>query len=204
MYDFEGFKYFLVVVDCYSSKLFVKPLKKKDSKSVTKAFEEIFKEFKAKIYKLETDRGSEFEATTKRLFKQKKIFFKVKGGKHKANYAERYIYILKRRLFLMLRSELSENWVKYLKVIVEQYNETPLKKLGFLKPNDISSEIDSASVDVNKKNLGITTYTQPSYEQQEQNVERYKSEKFLLQAGDYCYKFFDEKLFDKKYNISVS
>jgi len=203
MYDYNGFRYFLLVVDCFSSKLFVEPLKKRDSLSVTKAFKTIFKEFKSKIYKLESDRGSEFESSTKKFFRQEKIYHKAKFGRHKANYAERYIYFVKRRLYMILRSELSENWVKYIKIVVDQYNKTPLEKLGYLKPNDIKSETDSVSVQLNKKQFGIKTYSQPDFRTQEDNVEVFKSNTKKLQLGDFCYKFFDEKLFDKKYNISV-
>ena len=203
MYDFEGFSYFLLVVDCFSSKLFVEPLKNRDSLSVTKAFKTILKEFKSKIYNIQTDRGSEFEASTRKLFRAEKIYYKAKFGRNKANYAERYIYFVKRRLYMMLRSQLSQNWVKFIKIIVHQYNETPLQKLGFLKPNDIKSEADSVSVEYNKRQFGVTTYNQPNFETQIQNEETFKTKKNRLQVGDFCYKFYDEKLFDKKYNISV-
>ena len=57
MFDYEDYKYFLLVVDAFSSKVFVRPLKSKTSLVVKDAFEHIFQEFNAKIYKLETDRG---------------------------------------------------------------------------------------------------------------------------------------------------
>ena len=57
MFPHNEYKYFLLVIDCYSSKIFTYSLKSKDSKSVRKAFEEIFKEFKAKISVLQTDKG---------------------------------------------------------------------------------------------------------------------------------------------------
>jgi len=89
MYNFEGFKYFLLVVDCFSSQLFVEPLKNKEAITVTKAFKRIFKAFAKPIYKIESDRGSEFQSSTKALFKKHKIYFKFKYGQNKANYAER-------------------------------------------------------------------------------------------------------------------
>jgi len=117
------------------------------------------------------------------------------------NVTFRYIYIVKRKLFMILRSELSEDWPKYIKLVVEGLNNTPLKKLGYLKPIEILNEKTSVDVQVNKKIHNIPTYRQPDFESQVKNVEEYKGE---LQIGDYCYKFYDEKLFDKKYNISVS
>lgn len=203
MFDYEGFKYFLLVVDCFSSKLFVEPLKDKSSASVTKAFKKIFSQFGTKIYKIESDRGSEFKGSTKVLFKKQNIFFKRKFGQHKANFAERYIYYVKRKLFLILRSQLSENWPKFIRDVVNGYNNTPLKKLGFLTPNDIKSEKESVDVQVNKNLQNIETYRQPNLAKQNENKEQYETKKNKLQIGDYCYKFFDEKVFDKKYNISV-
>lgn len=203
MFDYDGYKYFLLVVDCYSSKLFVEPLKDKQSKTVTEAFKLIFKKFNAKILKLESDRGSEFRGSTAQLFKEKRIYFKAKYGKHKANYAERYIYFVKRRLFMLLRSQLSQNWVKYIQIIVNQYNDTPLKKLGFLKPNDIKSDRDTVSVTLSRKLNGIEAYRQPDFKTQAENVERYQNNLKNLKVGDFCYKFYNEQMFDKKYNISV-
>ena len=57
MYTYDNYKYFLLLVDAFSSKVFVRPLKSKSSLEVKNAFEDIFQEFKATIYVLETDRG---------------------------------------------------------------------------------------------------------------------------------------------------
>ncbi len=61
------------------------------------AFEEIFTEFKAKIYVLQTDKGGEFVGCRK-FFKEKNIVFKTKTGNNKASYAENYIFQVKKRL----------------------------------------------------------------------------------------------------------
>ena len=43
MYNYDGFKYFLLVVDGFSSKIFVRPLISKDSSIVAKALEDMWK-----------------------------------------------------------------------------------------------------------------------------------------------------------------
>ena len=121
-------------------------------------------------------------------------------GRNKASFAERYIYIVKRKLYMLLRSQLSENWVKFIKVVVESFNNTPIKKLGYIKPNEIKSERDSVRIDLKKSSNSSSL---PSFTVQQSNQKLYDENKNLLQPGDYCYKFYDEKLFDKKYNISV-
>ena len=60
-----------------------------------------------------------------------------------ASWAERYILTLKRRLYMMLRSELSKNWIHYLPIVTNSLNNSPLESLGFLKPSDIRTEADS-------------------------------------------------------------
>jgi hypothetical protein len=57
MFPYNNYKYFLLVIDCYSSKIFTCPLKSKDSKTVANAFAKIFEEFKADISVLQTDKG---------------------------------------------------------------------------------------------------------------------------------------------------
>jgi hypothetical protein len=60
MFKFEDYNSFLLLVDLFSLKVFVQPLKSKSSQNVKIAFEEIFKDFQSDIHILETDRGSGF------------------------------------------------------------------------------------------------------------------------------------------------
>ena len=88
MFEFDGFKYFLLLIDCFSSKIFTVPLKSKDSEVVSNALKDTFKKFGSQIYELETDKGTEFLGKkTKKIFKEYNILFKVKSGKNKANFA---------------------------------------------------------------------------------------------------------------------
>jgi hypothetical protein len=61
MFKFEDYNSFLLLVDLFSLKVFVQPLKSKSSQNVKIAFEEIFKDFQSDIHILETDRGSGFK-----------------------------------------------------------------------------------------------------------------------------------------------
>lgn len=55
---FNGFKYFLVLIDVFSKHIFALPLKDKSSSSVGEAFQKIYEQFRSPIYKLETDKVS--------------------------------------------------------------------------------------------------------------------------------------------------
>ena len=83
----------------------------------------------------------------------------------------------------------------------EQYS---YKRLGYLTPASINSEIDSVKVSEARKALKIPIYSEPTYKEQQQNQENYiKSEKDLS-IGTYVYRDFNEKLFDKSFDVSVS
>jgi hypothetical protein len=204
MFPYKDYKYFLLVTDCYSSKVFVEPLKSKESKEVSIAFKKILDEFKAKVYEIQTDSGSEFKGLTKKLFINEKIVFKQKFGKNKASFSEALIFKLKRRLFLMLRANLSHNWVKYIQYVVNGHNDTPIKKLGWLKPNQIHSEFDSTLVESQKQKFNIKTYHEPDFETQRKLQLKHKDDKKKLQIGDFVYLDLNEKLFDKSFDIQVT
>jgi hypothetical protein len=203
MFEYDSFKYFLLVIDCYSSKIFAAPLKSRDSATVSKAFEKIFDEFKATIYELQTDRGKEFLGPCKKLFKEKNILYRQKLGKNKANFAENGILQVKRKLYKLMRGVLSQNWIKYLPIVVDSLNNTPLEKLGWLKPNSISSEIDSVKVKKARENHSIKTFTEPDYKSQRKNQENYEQSN-NLKPLDFVYLDFEEKLFDKSFDVSVT
>jgi hypothetical protein len=110
---------------------------------------------------------------------------------------------MKKQLFLMLRSGLSKDWVKYLPNVVNSYNSTPLKKLGFLRPNDIRTEFDSVLIDIEKKKNNISTFQEPSVKDQIQNQKTYEKNSNKLQIGDFVYFNFNKKLFDKSFDVQV-
>ena len=103
---------------------------------------------------------------------------------------------------MSLRGTLSQDWVSALPQVIKSLNETPLKKLGWLTPNSIHSEIDSVRVRTAKEAHLITTYKEPNFQTQRENQLAYKKSKGL-QINDFVYLDFDEKLFDKSFNVSV-
>ena len=121
MFEFKSYKYFLLVVDCFSGKIFTVPLKNKDSVSVAKAFEIVFQEFQADIYEIQTDRGKEFLGPCKKLLSEKKILYRTKQGKNKANYAEHSIFLVKKKLYMLLRGSLSQDWPEFLQNVTNSY-----------------------------------------------------------------------------------
>ena len=199
-----GERYFLLLVDVFSSKLFVETLKTKDGPTVTKALQKILKDFKSQIYVLQSDRGKEFlNKQTQQVLKSFKIVYRPKYGKNKCAIIEHYIYLIKKKLYMLLRGTLSNKWAEQIRNVVKSFNNTPIQRLGWLTPNAIKSEVDSVKVDEAKKKHHIEVYKEPTYEKQSENQSLYLANEKNLQPGDYVYKNFDEKLFDKSYDVSV-
>jgi hypothetical protein len=204
MYEYNGYKYFLLVVDGFSSKVFVRPLKTKDSTIVAKALEDIFKEFNSQIYVFETDRGSEFKGACKALYKKYSIVYKEKFGANKAFMSENYIKIVKKRLYMSLRGSLSQDWLKFLEITVNALNSTPTQRLGYLMPNSISSETDSPKIQDAKKIHNIPSYQEENFRTQLKNQKDFDDSNTKLKVNDYVYLDFNQKLFDKSFDVSVS
>jgi hypothetical protein len=202
MFPFSNFLYFLVLIDCFSSKIFVSPLKSKTSIAVRTAFEKLFQKFNSPIQELQTDQGKEFLGC-KNLFKQEKILFKLKYGKNKANFAEWAIMNIKKRLYKMLRGTLSHNWPELLLKVVDDYNNTPLRKLGWLTPNSIKSEYDSIKVETAQKKAGFIPFREPNIETRQENESNYFKNKSNISLNSYVYLDFNESLFGKSFDVQV-
>ena len=104
----------------------------------------------------------------------------------------------------MLRSELSKDWIHYLPIVTNSLNNSPLESLGFLKPSDIRTEADSIKVDQALALNEITRKeTLPTFEEQNENQKNYEKNKKNLLPGTFCYLDFNEKLFDKSFDVAV-
>jgi|GWRWMinimDraft_6_1066014.scaffolds.fasta_scaffold19901_1 hypothetical protein len=204
MPQFEGYKYFLVAIDVFSKHLYTRALKSKSAKEVGEAFESINDEFKTPIYKLESDQGQEFVAN-KNLFKRLGIYFHLKVGRNKASFVEASIAMIKRKLYMMLRSQLSQNWPYFLDITVTSLNKRHVKALGGVAPIEINSFVDDVKIrDAQDKNQ-VKPYIEPNFEDQQKLQASYKpSRKYPFDVGDYVYLDLQRSPFDKGYDMQIS
>lgn len=179
MYKFEGFFYFLLIIDVFSRKIFCRPLKNKSSSEVKVAFDKIFTEINNPVRLIQTDQGTEFTGL-KRYFEQEKdIRHQYKFGLTKCTFAENAIYLIKMRLYTALRSSNSRDWPFLLKKVVNNYNNTPQTALKNLKPSDFKSSFDDVKLPDDPKT--------PNFIEQFQNQKKYEGNMNLPQVGDFCY-----------------
>ena len=169
-------KYFLLLVDVFSDKIFVEVLNNKEAATVAKALEAIFKRFGAPIYEIQTDKGTEFTGKPCRvLFQKYRIVFRTKRGLRKSSFAESSIFRVKRKLYIYLRIQLSKNWKECIQDVVNSLNNIPLKRLGYLKPSSITNVTSSVLVDQSLKEHNLIVPTEPTFRQQLKNQQEYEA-----------------------------
>jgi len=94
--DKNGFRYFLLLVDVFSTKVFTVPLKSRQVGDIISALKTIIQNFNSAIHEIQADReGAFISKEVKKFFVQQKIIFRPRFGKNKASYAENYIQIIK-------------------------------------------------------------------------------------------------------------
>jgi hypothetical protein len=199
---FNMFRYFLCLVDVFSWHIWCVALRKKNGPVVGKALEKCFDEIKSPITKIQADSGTEFIGN-KDVFLKHKILFKTKHLKNKAAMAEHAIYLVKRKLYLIMRSEKSKNWVKYLPIAVGLLNQRPLKKIGNLAPGSINTMFDDVQVREALEAQGKPLPEEPTWREQNKLQADYeKSNDF--QKNDFVYLDYKEKTFAKSFDPKIS
>jgi len=202
-------KYFLLLIDVYSNKIFVEILKNKEGFTVANALERIFKQFGSPIYEIQTDKGSDFvNRHCKALFKKFNIVFRAKRGLRKASFAESAIFRVKRKLYMYMRTYLTKNWTDALNDVVEGLNKIPLKRLGYQTPSSITDVTSTVLVDNSLKNHDLPLPKEVTYQKQSENQKNYemasKTNENLLKKDDYVYLKSKYDKFAKSFDIQVS
>jgi hypothetical protein len=133
----KGVTFLLVLIDCFSRKLWVYPLKNKRGTTVRDAFVEWLNSLQKLPFKLQMDMGTEFWNThVKELMKDKGVVLLAANGFSKASMAER----VNKTLQILIYKYLSENeTLKYIDVLsdlVKTYNTRGHRTLQYMTPNE--------------------------------------------------------------------
>ena len=137
--DNKGYKYILVVIDCFSKFLFTEPLKSKTGKEVADAMKKVLNH--GRIPKnFQTDFGKEFyNRQMKDLMDKHSINHYSSYTVKKASIAERVIRTLKNRLYENFSHRGKYKWVDVLPEITEKYNETVHRTIG-IEPSRVTKK----------------------------------------------------------------
>lgn len=178
------------MIDAFSWKIFCLPLRSKKALAIKTALNKIFDSIHTPITKIESDSGGEFIGNAA-FFKDKKILFSTKHSQHKAALAEHAIYEVKRKLYLMMNSYNTKNWVKLLPSAVKLLNARPMARNNGISPDSFSSMYD----DVLKEDAAA------SKKEISQNSE--KAEEVQLPLNSYVYLDKKRKTLEKSFGPQV-
>ena len=117
----KGFKYIAIFIDLFSRFLWAEPVKAKTGKEMLRVMKRVFRKRKPQM--LRSDQGKEYmNGIVQKYLKTKNIHHFVAYNEIHANYAERVIGTLKRKLFRYFAKHQTYKYVDILDYIVESYN----------------------------------------------------------------------------------
>ena len=136
-----GYKYILVVVDCFSRKNWCRPMRTTTADECAKNLENILQSMPYTPTQFASDQGNEFNVKHPSIFntlvdKYGLLMFHLRGP-HKASIVERFIRTLKSRLERHFTESNSVKWVKILPKISEALNNSYQRSIG-MAPNQVN------------------------------------------------------------------
>ncbi|XP_060881579.1 uncharacterized protein LOC132953048 [Metopolophium dirhodum] len=144
-----GYKYILVVIDCFTKFSWAKPLKSKTGKEVTSAMATILVKRSPKLLQLYN--GKEFYNTTFDALMSKYGIHKYSTFSIlKASIAERMNRTLKGRMYKEFTARGSHEWVSILPKLLDEYNNSPHRTIGM---TPIQADSDPASVVIKQRKI---------------------------------------------------
>lgn len=136
----KGFKYILVVIDCFSKFAWGVPLKTKSKYDVANGFQKILNCDRIPI-NIQSDMGKEFyNEAFQKLLRLYKINHYSTYSVKKASIVERFIRTLKSKLYKYFTMVGNNKWIgSPLEDMLSSYNNTVHRSIKF-KPIDVTSE----------------------------------------------------------------
>ena len=135
----NNLKYWLVVIDVFSRKLWAVPTASKHHTHMIQAFNTLFLSTNRRPKHLRTDKGTEFtNRAVKRLMKNEQIDAYTTKNETKANYAERVIRTLKGLVYRYFHHKQTYVYTDVLQQLVDNYNQRPHRSLDGLSPDQVT------------------------------------------------------------------
>lgn len=135
----RGYKYLLMVIDTFSKYAWIKKLKNKTGKEVTKAMEDILKENPDRCpANIQSDLGKEFyNSHFQGLMKHYHINHYSTFTKLKASIVERFNRTFLNKLWQQFSLQGSYKWLAHFENIVQVYNRTRHRTIK-MRPIDVN------------------------------------------------------------------
>ncbi|KAJ8911475.1 hypothetical protein NQ315_010846 [Exocentrus adspersus] len=155
----RGFKYILVVVDCYSRFAWTEAVKTKTGVDVTRAMEKVLKRSNYIPNHIQSDQGGEFfNRHFSVLMKKYGIIHYSTYSVTKAAFAERLIRTLKDKLYKEFSLRGSYKWYgNIIQGVVKSYNET-VHHATVMRPVDVTPDTRIPTMETAKLKIGSTKH----------------------------------------------
>lgn len=137
----DDFKYILCVIDVFSKYAYVRAIKKKNSTTIIKCFDDIFSEAKATPRHIQSDKGTEFVSNdVRRFLKNKNVnYYTTNNPDIKASIVERFQRTLKMKMWRYFTHKNTYRYINILQDLVHSYNHSFHTSIK-MKPCEVSSE----------------------------------------------------------------
>ena len=136
----SGYNFILVVIDCFTKKLWVKPLKSKRGDETAQALRSIFLSMRYQIQSLIFDEGLEYvNKYVENLLDEYNIHSYHIRTRLKASSAERVNKTIKEKIWKYFTQTGKERWIDVIDDIVDNYNNTYHTTIK-MKPNQVTWE----------------------------------------------------------------
>lgn len=140
----------------------------------------------------------------KEFLRQRHILFRAKyHQRHKAAIAEHGIFLLKSKLYKMMRHYKTSDWVKLLPDAVNLLNSQGMERNGFLPAKDINSFLDDPLLRKARLEHHIA-FPEPNRGSEVEEEEHHLASNPSLKVGSYVYLDKKMKIFDKSFTLQVS
>ena len=141
----KGYKYLLMVIDVFSKYGWIVPLKDKKGETVTKAFQNIFKEGRKPEF-VWTDKGSEFyNRHLKDLLRKHEIELYSTENEEKSSVVERWNRTMKNRMWKEFTKRGNTMYLDILPKILKLYNNTSHSSIK-MTPTEASRKENEGTV----------------------------------------------------------
>lgn len=132
----KGYKYILIVINCFSKFVKAIPLKTKKASEVESVLKPIFDKYKMKHF--QTDKGSEFfNYRVSKLVQKYGVNHYYTFSDKKASIVERFNRTLKNKMWTQFSAQGSYKWLDLLPKLVDNYNNTYHRTIK-MKPIEVS------------------------------------------------------------------
>src|SRR5579859_1398753 len=193
----RGYKYIFVLIDAFSKRCWLVPLKDKSSGSTARAFHKIVREeLPFAPYSVYSDQGSEYKKEFSQLLKQLDVKqYMSKDKDIKSSIAERVIRTIKGKIFKYFTLENTREYISVLDLICDNYNNSYNSAIG-MTPNEVGFH--------NVKRVFDNLYMGRGRYGKIQFDEHHVKSKFKFDVGDHVRLTKSKSVFDKAYQPNVS